>query len=61
VDTTAAGDSFCGALAASLADGKSINSSVEIANAAGALAVTILGAEPSLPHRDAIESLLQSN
>ena len=61
VDTTAAGDSFCGALAASLADGESINLSVKIANAAGALAVTKLGAEPSLPQRDAIDELLQSN
>ena len=61
VDTTAAGDSFCGVLAASLANGKSINLSVEIANAAGALAVTKLGAEPSLPQRDAIDDLLQSN
>ena len=61
VDTTAAGDSFCGVLAASLANGKSINLSMEIANAAGALAVTKLGAEPSLPQRDAIDDLLQSN
>jgi len=61
VDTTAAGDSFCGVLAASLANGISINLSVEIANAAGALAVTKLGAEPSLPQRDAIDDLLQSN
>ena len=61
VDTTSAGDSFCGVLAASLANGISINLSVEIANAAGALAVTKLGAEPSLPQRDAIDDLLQSN
>ena len=61
VDTTAAGDSFCGVLAASLANGISINLSMEIANAAGALAVTKLGAEPSLPQRDAIDDLLQSN
>ena len=61
VDTTAAGDSFCGGLAASLANGISIDLSVEIANAAGALAVTKLGAEPSLPQRDAIDDLLQSN
>ena len=61
VDTTAAGDSFSGVLAPSLANGISINLSVEIANAAGALAVTKLGAEPSLPQRDAIDELLQSN
>ena len=61
VDTTAAGDSFSGTLAASLADGISIITSIKIANAAGALAVTKLGAEPSLPQRHAIDDLLQSN
>ncbi len=58
VDTTAAGDAFCGALAASLAKGKGIDASVLIANAAGALAVTKLGAEPSIPTKEELDQLL---
>ena len=49
VDTTAAGDSFCGVLAASLAEGLDLSTAVKYANAAGGLAVTKMGAEPSLP------------
>ena len=58
VDSTAAGDAFCGALASSLSGGKTIEEAVDIANAAGALAVTKLGAEPSLPIKKAIDQLL---
>ena len=58
IDTTAAGDAYCGALAASLAQGALIEEAVKIANAAGALAVTKLGAEPSLPTKKAIVQLL---
>ena len=58
IDTTAAGDAYCGALAASLAQGAHIEEAVKIANAAGALAVTKLGAEPSLPTKKAIDQLL---
>lgn len=49
VDTTAAGDAFCGALAAALARGEDLVDAVAFANAAGALAVTVLGAAPSMP------------
>ena len=58
IDTTAAGDTYCGALAASLAQDTHIEEAVKIANAAGALAVTKLGAEPSLPTKKAIDQLL---
>ena len=48
VDTTAAGDGYLGALAASLASGRSLIDSLGFASAAAGLAVTRLGAQPSL-------------
>lgn len=59
VDTTAAGDAFCGALAVALAEGQRLADAVRFASAAGALAVTQRGAQPSLPTRFAIAELLQ--
>ena len=61
VDTTAAGDAFCGALAASLANGSTIEEAVKTGNAAGALAVTKLGAEPSLPKKADLDRFLAFN
>jgi ribokinase len=58
VDTTAAGDTFNGALAVALAEGKSMNDAVRFANAAGAISVTRMGAQPSAPKRAEIEKLL---
>jgi ribokinase len=57
VDTTAAGDAFCGALAAELARGTPIKEALRFAVAAGALAVTKQGAEPSLPFYEQILEL----
>lgn len=51
VDTTAAGDAFMGAFAFGLAQNKPIREALKLANAAGALATTKLGAQPSLPFR----------
>ena len=58
VDTTAAGDVHCGALAVALVEGRPLLEAVRFANAAAALSVTKLGAQPSAPHRAEIEALL---
>lgn len=58
IDTTGAGDSFCGALAAWLSEGKSLREAVRAGAVAGALAVAHAGAQPSLPTRAEIERLL---
>jgi ribokinase len=58
VDTTAAGDAFAGGLAVALAEGLSLPEAIRWGNAAGALATTRLGAQPSLPARQALEALL---
>ena len=58
IDTTGAGDAFCGALAARLAAGDELESAVRYAAAAGALATTIDGAVPSLPHAGEVAAFL---
>ena len=58
VDTTAAGDTFCGTLAVALVEQKPIPDAVRFANAASALAVTKVGAQPSIPERNEIDALL---
>ena len=60
VDTTAAGDAFNGALAVALAEGKPLIEAVGYGMAAGALAATKPGAQPSLPTRDEVENLLKA-
>jgi len=58
VDTTAAGDTFAGALAARLAEGADLVDASRFANAAAAVAVTRRGAQPSVPTRDEITRML---
>ena len=58
VDTVGAGDTFCAAFAVALAEGQELADAATFACAAGALATTRHGAEPSLPCRPEVESLL---
>jgi ribokinase len=51
VDTTAAGDTFNGALAVALAEGAALDDAVSFANEAAALSVLKLGAQSSVPFR----------
>jgi ribokinase len=60
VDTTAAGDAFNGALAVALGGGVSVIEAARYANAAGALAATRPGAQPSLPGAAELEKFLKS-
>ena len=60
VDTTGAGDAFCGALATALASGEDLHPAVAFANAAGAAAVTVVGATPSMPTPTKVQRLLES-
>lgn len=60
IDTVAAGDAFCGALAAAIADGEVIGEALAWASAAGALATTTRGAVPSLPTREDVYNLLHA-
>lgn len=56
VDTTGAGDSFVGALAARLAAGDALATAVEVAVVAGALAVETAGAVPSIPTAEQVRA-----
>lgn len=60
VDTTAAGDTFNGALAVALAEGQSMNSALRFANAAAGISITRMGAQASIPTRKEVDDLLQS-
>lgn len=60
VDATAAGDVYCGTLAASLIEGKSMKEAVRFSSAAAALCVTKLGAQPSAPYRNEIDNFIKN-
>ena len=59
VDTTAAGDTFCGALAAELSKGRSWHETLEFASAAAAICVTRMGAQPSIPTETEVRNFLK--
>jgi ribokinase len=58
VDGTAAGDAFCAALVVALLEGRPAEDGLQRACAAGALAASRLGAQPSLPTAEAIDEIL---
>jgi ribokinase len=59
VDTTAAGDAFCGAIAVALSEEFDLKTAIRFASAAGALSVQFEGATTSLPTRQEIEKLIK--
>lgn len=60
VDTTAAGDTFVGSFAVAIAEGMELRAACMFAQSAAALAVTQLGAQTSIPYREAVERQLQN-
>ena len=59
VDTTAAGDTFCGYFLAAVSAGKSVQTALQEASAASALAVSRTGAAPSVPTADEVREFLR--
>jgi ribokinase len=60
LDTTAAGDTFCGALAARLSKGENWDEVLTFASAASAICVTNMGAQPSIPLEKEVVEFLKS-
>jgi ribokinase len=61
VDTTAAGDTFCGVLAAAMGQGDALPLALRRASAAAALACTRLGALGSIPTRGEVDAFLKAH
>jgi ribokinase len=60
-DSTAAGDVFNGALAIAISENKSMDEAIQFANAAAAVSVTRMGAQPSAPRREEIENMISGD
>lgn len=58
VDSTAAGDTFTGAVAVGLMEGKEIREAIQFATKASSIAVTKMGAQTSIPTREEVEALV---
>ncbi len=56
VDTTAAGDTFCGALCVGISEGMDLPNAVSFANKAAGISVTRMGAQASIPYRNELYS-----
>jgi ribokinase len=60
VDTTGAGDTFCGALVAALCEGRTLDEATQFAVVAGALSVQRVGAVSSIPTRAEIDAFIDA-
>jgi ribokinase len=58
IDPTGAGDAFCAAMAVALAEGAEIVEACRFGAAAGALAVGVAGAVPSMPSRERVDAVM---
>jgi len=59
IDATAAGDAFTGSLAVGLAQGKTLADAALFANYVAALSVTKMGAQSSMPAKEAVENFMK--
>ena len=59
VDTTAAGDTLCGTLAARLADGERLDDAARYASLTASIACTRKGAQPSIPTKEEVEAYIK--
>ena len=59
IDTTGAGDTFVGTFAAALSEGKDFSEAMRIGVAAGSLACTRRGAQPSIPTREEVDAAMR--
>lgn len=61
IDTTGAGDTFCGAFAAELSKGCNLDEALHFATAAAAICVTRMGAQPSIPSEKEVRDFMKNN